>query len=349
MTTSLYLIQHTHRQYHYHRPRNMYRTTNTHSTNSYSQARRIPSKEISKTMETKPIHLPSHPKGNIHHKKNPTWRIHPIITQEIPNHSHTTIPPPLDSTLEYESWIVTLATIAKEAKNKAQKISTDYTNKQIKKAISKYQQLYDKSPKKINRKVFKSTDTLLLDCLIDRYNSILTNPQDIALEIYAQQSISNRPIVPTCYYQPDHTQQCICGVRQYPWHDLNGYTIEKRGDTSIPLYTYLHQETYDICLKNLANGKIPGPDKIPNVILKSMLPRFHKLLLLFFKHCYKQKQIPESWKTSLTVLLYKKENPHNLTNHRPITLANTIYKLFTSTFTNILSAYGEKYQILHES
>ena len=144
-------------------------------------------------------------------------------------------------------------------------------------------------------------------------------------------------------------QQCICGVRQYPWHDLNGYTIDKHGDTSIPLHSYLDQKTYDICLKNLANGKIPEPDKISNVILKNMPPRFHKMLLLFFKHCYNQKRIPESWKTSLTILLYKKGNPHNLTNHRPIALANTIYKLFTSTLTSILSAYGEKFQILHEN
>ena len=80
-----------------------------------------------------------------------------------------------------------------------------------------------------------------------------------------------------------------------------------------------------------------------------MPTRFHKLMFLFFKHCYKQKQIPASWKTSLTVLLYKKGNSSQLTNHRPIALANTIYKFYTSTLTSILSAYGEKYQILHDS
>jgi hypothetical protein len=80
-----------------------------------------------------------------------------------------------------------------------------------------------------------------------------------------------------------------------------------------------------------------------------MSPRFHKLFFLFFKHCYKQKQIHASWKTSLTVLLYKKCDPSQLTNHRPIALANTIYKLYTSTLTSILSAYGERYQILHDS
>jgi hypothetical protein len=80
-----------------------------------------------------------------------------------------------------------------------------------------------------------------------------------------------------------------------------------------------------------------------------MPPRFHKLLLLFFTHCYKQRQILESWKTSHTILLYKNRHPHHLSNHRPIALANKIYKLFTSTLTGILSAYGEKYQILHDS
>ena len=73
------------------------------------------------------------------------------------------------------------------------------------------------------------------------------------------------------------------------------------------------------------------------------------MLFLFFTHCYKQKKIPATWKTSLTILLYKKGDPSLLTNHRPIALANTIYKLFTSTLTLILSAYGEKYQILHDS
>ena len=47
--------------------------------------------------------------------------------------------------------------------------------------------------------------------------------------------------------------------------------------------------------------------------------------------------------------MYKKWDPSLLTNHRPITLANTIYKLFTSTLILILSAYGEKHQILHDS
>ena len=80
-----------------------------------------------------------------------------------------------------------------------------------------------------------------------------------------------------------------------------------------------------------------------------MPKKFQHILFLFFTHCYIQKQISTSWKTSLTILLYKKGDPSLLTNHRPIALANTIDKLFTNTLTFILSAYGEKHQILQVS
>jgi hypothetical protein len=80
-----------------------------------------------------------------------------------------------------------------------------------------------------------------------------------------------------------------------------------------------------------------------------MPSRFHYLLFLLFQQCYKQQKLPTSWKTSLTILLYKKSNPSILTNHRPIALANTIYKFFTSTITSQLANYGEKYQILQNS
>ena len=206
-----------------------------------------------------------------------------------------------------------------------------------------------KNPKKINKKVIKNQETPPLDCITDDHNAILTNPEDIANEIHKQQSISNSPTVPTCYYQPEHTLYCNCAVRQYPWHDLDGFVMDKRGNPQTPLHKYFDRETYDTCLKNLANNKTPGPDKIPNIILKNMPESFHKLLFLFFSHCYKQKQIPTSWKISLTILLYKKGDPSKLPNHRPIALANTIYKFFTSTLTFIISAYGEEHQILHDS
>ena len=128
--------------------------------------------------------------------------------------------------------------------------------------------MYEKNPKKINRKVFKNSATSPLDSIIDRQNNILTSPEDIAQKIHTQQSIGNRPTVPTCHYQNTHQPHYTCSVRQYPWHDLEGFTIGQRGDPQIPLYTYFDQETYDFFLKYLGNNKAPDPDKIPSSIFK---------------------------------------------------------------------------------
>jgi hypothetical protein len=44
----------------------------------------------------------------------------------------------------------------------------------------------------------------------------------------------------------------------------------KRGDTNASIANTFDKNTYDLCLKNLGNNKAPGPDNIPNSILKNM-------------------------------------------------------------------------------
>ena len=201
------------------------------------------------------------------------WRIHPIM-ETLRNYNRVHIPPPPEEDSLTNTWIKDIATIAKTTNLQARKITTKYTKECVKKAISKYIKLYETNPRKINMKVFKNLETPPLDCITDRNNNILTNPEEIAKEIHIQQTLSNKPAVPTCYFLPNHPPKCTCAVRQYPWHDLEGLVLEKRGDPQTPLHTYLDLETYNLCLKNLANNKTPGPDKIPNSILKNMPKKF---------------------------------------------------------------------------
>jgi hypothetical protein len=131
-------------------------------------------------------------------------------------------------------------------------------------------------------------ENTILDSIKDKQGNILINPEDIAEEIYIQQSILNQPTIPTCYYQPNHNPECVCGVRQYPWHDLDGFILEKRGDTNASIAKMFDRNTYDLCLKYLGNNKAPGPDNILNSILKNMSTQFHNLLYPLFHQCYKQ-------------------------------------------------------------
>jgi hypothetical protein len=89
----------------------------------------------------------------------------------------------------------------------------------------------------------------------------------------------------TCHYQEDHPNQCTSAVKPYPWHDIDGFILEKRGTPNIPIHTYFTEEVYDLSKKYLANGKALGPDKIPNAILKHLTSQFHDLLYYFFLQC----------------------------------------------------------------
>ena len=97
------------------------------------------------------------------------WRNHPIM-YELNSHTHINIPPSPNDDLLKNDWIKELATLAKIANTKARKITIKYTKKCIKKAISKYRQLYEISPKNINRIVFKKFETPPLDCIICKSN-----------------------------------------------------------------------------------------------------------------------------------------------------------------------------------
>ena len=51
-----------------------------------------------------------------------------------------------------------------------------------------------------------------------------------------------------CQHATTNQSNAHVGVKQYPWHNLHGYAIEKQGESLIPLYAYLDQETYDNAL-----------------------------------------------------------------------------------------------------
>jgi hypothetical protein len=239
--------------------------------------------------------------------------------------------------------------MGKTAQQNARTIIAKHSRKNAQKTIAKFKKLITTKPKQGNKAIFQNFDNPPLDSLLDKNNNIITHPTNIADEIFIQQSTTNAPTVKTCNHQPQHNLDYTCQVRQYPWHDFNGFILQKRGDSNITISSLFTQDIYDLCVKHLSKNKTLGLDHFPNSILKNMPNRFHNMLFLLFSHCYKQQSIPPSWKNSNTILLYKKGSPFHLSNHRPIALANTIYKLFTSTLTTMLSFVGEKYQILHNS
>ena len=109
-----------------------------------------------------------------------------------------------------------------------------------------------------------------------------------------------------------------------------------------------NQQELENIINNLSNGTAPGLDNIPNEIIKLLFKteQFSKIIVKIINICMIQRKIPTRWKKSHIYTIYKKENPHNPLNYRPIALICTTYKIYSSLITKRLSDFLEQKEVL---
>ena len=105
--------------------------------------------------------------------------------------------------------------------------------------------------------------------------------------------------------------------------------------------------TYSAQLKHIKRGKKPGPDDVPNELLKILPDSMHKTIHALFQVMWITGTTPHSWKESVTSLLYKKGDPYLVANYRPIGMANALYKLWTSNVTHVTLHFALREKIIH--
>jgi hypothetical protein len=87
-------------------------------------------------------------------------------------------------------------------------------------------------------------------------------------------------------------------------------------------------------LKGLKNSA-PGEDGIMYSEIRKFDPNC-RILAYVYNLCQEARRVPSSWKTSVITLIHKKGERDNLSNWRPISLGNTLYKLYTKLWSNRL-------------
>ena len=104
--------------------------------------------------------------------------------------------------------------------------------------------------------------------------------------------------------------------------------------------------TYLNCIRHLARNKQPGPDGIPNELLTCLPDSLHTTIHKLFTLMWITGQTPTCLQNSHTLSLYKKGDPTNPANYRPIGLSNTMGKLWTSLVSTTLAHFSEYTGIL---
>ncbi|KAJ9513002.1 hypothetical protein QJQ45_029224, partial [Haematococcus lacustris] len=235
-----------------------------------------------------------------------------------------------------------LAQLTNSYRDQIHKLDDDDSALAIAQARIRMQQLISTQPKKANKYILRPsrTDHKGLQALADPItNKIHTAPADLNRIITEAYGTKLAPPTPkTGNYTNTQT-------RNYPW-------ARAKADDPFTMHTcqnvhWLHTAIMDKagfqeCLSRLSGGKAPGPDGIENEIIKMLPWEMRDTIHQLFITMWATGCTPTTWKTSDTCLLYKdKGQETDLNSYRPVGLANTVYKLWTSLITKILSEYAE--------
>ena len=103
-------------------------------------------------------------------------------------------------------------------------------------------------------------------------------------------------------------------------------------------------EELEISLAKLKRHKAPGPDSTPNELFLLLDEESKAILLSYYNDIWDTGDAPPPWKEALVVSIFKgKGSDTDPSNYRPISLLNTIYKIFASLLQVRLSTKHEEH------
>jgi hypothetical protein len=98
----------------------------------------------------------------------------------------------------------------------------------------------------------------------------------------------------------------------------------------------------EIAIEKLKRYKSPGIDQIPAELLQAggntIRSEIHKL----FNCIWNKEELPEQWKESIIVPIYKKSNKTDCSNYRGISLLSTPYKILSNILLCRLTPYVDE-------
>lgn len=175
-----------------------------------------------------------------------------------------------------------------------------------------------------------------------------TEPAGILSAIAAYFVQQTRPVS-----GPRHGRYDAAQARAYPWaagtrgatDTFTLHSVRGPAPTSL-LHTVADFNTYMQCVQHLCSNKSPGPDGVPNEVLRCLPEEVHVAMHTLMQVMWIKARTPARWAQSKTVLLYKKGDPLEVKNYRPIALANTTYKLWTGLIAAAVAEFAEEQHVL---
>ena len=101
------------------------------------------------------------------------------------------------------------------------------------------------------------------------------------------------------------------------------------------------EEEIEMTVQHMANGKAPGPDGIPNEIIKYGGKSLIRMIYPFLSKCWNEGSLPEEMKRTRIFMIPKKGNSTDPANLRPIALNQCFFRVYDKVVLDRLNKYNE--------
>jgi len=97
-----------------------------------------------------------------------------------------------------------------------------------------------------------------------------------------------------------------------------------------------------LATENLKRHKSPGIDQIPGELIKARGRTIHSEIHKLINFIWNKKELPEEWKESITVPIYKKGDKTDCSNYIGISILSTTHKILSNILLSRLTTYVEE-------
>jgi len=99
-------------------------------------------------------------------------------------------------------------------------------------------------------------------------------------------------------------------------------------------------------LQQLKTGKAPGPDSIPNIVLKTLANSIAPILTTIFQSSVNSGSLPKDWLGANISSAFKKGDRHDPSNYRPISLTSVPCKLLEHIICRHIMNFLDSHNVL---
>ena len=104
----------------------------------------------------------------------------------------------------------------------------------------------------------------------------------------------------------------------------------------------------EMAIEKLKRYKSPGIDQIPAELIKAGSRKFYSKIHKLINPVRNEKELPDQWKKSVILPVYKKGDKTDCSNYRSISLLSTAHKVISNILLSRLTPYAEKITGYHQ-